>query len=80
MTSDLRSSLELLRLAIRVKGPHPEFHDEAKRRVAKEWPTLWAAIGLVLLEYERVLNELEYERVRAGGDESEVARSGGGAA
>jgi hypothetical protein len=53
MGNELTKALEELRRAIRDKGPHPEFHDQARIMVSKTWPTLWTAIGRVLLAYER---------------------------
>ena len=30
--------------AWRVAGPNPEFHEAAKKRLKREWPSLYAAL------------------------------------
>lgn len=44
----VKTAVEELRRAVRIKGPAPHLHDKTMARHRKEWPTLWRAIDDLL--------------------------------
>ncbi len=46
-------AIDQLRAAIEDKGPRPDWHDQVMARCRQEWPTLWAAIDALLVEWSQ---------------------------